>query len=190
MGGRMSKQDFLSNHFLVAMPSLMDATFTKSVVYICEHSENGAMGVLINKPMPINLGNILQHLGIKVRKEDLIALPVFMCGPVGQEHGFILYQNRLAAPSKAQQDAIEISASKEMLERIAQGKGPDSFIVTLGYAGWSKGQLENEVARNDWLIVPADATVIFSCQLQDRWRVAAQKIGVDIDKISSHVGHG
>lgn len=188
----MNTQDFLSNHFLVAMPSLVDTTFAKSVIYICEHSEDGAMGVLINKPMPINLGNVLQHLGIKVKNHNFITLPVLMGGPVGQEHGFILYQNQIASlenhPPK-QDDFIEISASKEMLEKIAQGKGPASFIVTLGYAGWGKGQLESEIARNDWLIVPADSEIIFNCQISDRWRLAAQKIGVDIDKISSHTGH-
>jgi putative transcriptional regulator len=179
------KNNYLAQHFLVAMPTLNDPTFKKSVVYVYEHNEKGAMGMVINKPMQINLGNILKHLGIDSIKDDVITLPVLMGGPVGQEHGFILYQ-----AAKKKQKSIEITASKDMLERIATGKGPNDFLVTLGYAGWTSGQIEQEVARNDWLIVPADPTILFTTPIGQRWQGAAQLIGVDINQISSLTGRG
>ena len=180
----MNKQDYLINHFLVAMPMLADETFGKSVIYVYEHTDQGAMGVVINKPMQINLGSVLQHLGIIVKNEDLITLPVLMGGPVGQEHGFILYQDAKTAKNK-----IELSASKDMLQKIASGHGPSDFLITLGYASWTSGQLETEIARNDWLIVPACTNLLFNSSIQARWHLAAKTIGVDIDKISSLTGH-
>lgn len=186
----MKEIDYLTNHFLIAMPSLADPTFNKAVVYVFEHSAKGAMGVVINKPMQINLGSVLEHLGITVKNDDLITLPILMGGPIGQEHGFILYQNHPKPGDENTEQPIELSASKGMLEQIAKGKGPDDFLVTLGYSGWGKGQLDAEIARNDWLIAPADSKIIFNSRLQQRWRLAAQLIGVDIDKISSQIGHG
>lgn len=187
MDGPMSKRDYLINHFLVAMPALSDETFGKSVIYVYEHTKQGAMGVVINKPMQINLGSVLKHLGIVIKNEDLITLPVLMGGPVGQEHGFILYQD--PKPSKTTHNKIELSASKDMLQQIASGKGPSDFLVTLGYASWTSGQLEAEIAHNDWLIVPADSQLLFNSNIHERWHLAAQTIGVDMNKISSFVGH-
>lgn len=180
----MTSKDNLSNRFLIAMPTLLDATFNKSVVYIYEHSEAGAMGVLINKAMQINLGNIFEHLDIKADDPDVIKLPILMGGPVSQEHGFIIY------PGASEKEKPEISASKEILEKIAHGQGPDTFVVTLGYAGWGRGQLESEIIRNDWLVAPADPKLIFSTPLNERWRQAAKLIGVDVDKLSSLTGRG
>lgn len=183
----MRKRDYLVNHFLVAMPSLHDETFAKSVIYIYEHTDQGAMGIVINKPMPLKLGNILQHLGIPARKSDVETLPVLMGGPVGQEHGFILYKDKASTvPNGA---PIELSASKDMLQQIARGRGPNDFLVTLGYASWSAGQLEAEIAHNDWLITPVDQDILFNTHISQRWRLAGRKVGINIEQVSTLVGH-
>lgn len=184
----MKTTNQFTDHFLVAMPSLQDSTFNKSVVYLYEHGDNGAMGVLINKPMQINLGNVFSHLGIEVDDDDAIEAPVLMGGPVNQEHGFILYRPNRKKKTQAKQE-IELTASKEMLNKIAHGKGPNDFIVTLGYSGWGSGQLESEIERNDWLIVPANRGIIFDVPISQRWQSAAKLIGVDINNISSQTGH-
>lgn len=183
----MRKRDYLVNHFLVAMPSLHDETFGKSVIYIYEHTDQGAMGIVINKTMPMKLGNVLQHLGIRTRNAALGSHPVLMGGPVGQEHGFILY--REPSSDKPSASPIELSASKDMLQRIARGQGPNDFLVSLGYASWSAGQLEAELGHNDWLVTPADQDILFKTQLNLRWRLAARKVGINIEQISSLVGH-
>jgi putative transcriptional regulator len=183
----MRKRDYLVNHFLVAMPSLHDDTFGKSVIYIYEHTDQGAMGIVVNKPMPLKLGNILQHLGIKSGQADIGTHPVLMGGPVGQEHGFILYKDpQSETPGSS---PIELSASKDMLKRIACGQGPANFLVTLGYASWSAGQLEAEIGRNDWLITPADQEILFNTHISQRWRLAGRKVGIHIEQISALVGH-
>lgn len=164
------------------MPSLIDSNFNKSVIYIYEHGDKGAMGIVVNKPMQLDLGNVLEHLDIHSKDNNIIKLPVLMGGPVSQEHGFILYQ-----PKK---QSIEISASKDMLQAIADGNGPNKFIVTLGYSGWSGGQLEQEIMRNDWLVVPANSKILFSTPIGKRWQGAAKLIGVDIEQISTQTGHG
>ncbi len=179
------KEKTLENHFLVAMPSLADPNFSKSVVFIYEHNDKGALGMTINKPLQINLGNVLEHLGIAISKQSVSTLPVLMGGPVGQEHGFILYPNTVD-----DKEEVMISASKEMLQEIANGKGPDDFLITLGYSGWGDGQLESEIARNDWIVVPAAAKILFDTPITERWVKAAEIIGLDINKLSTQVGHG
>lgn len=169
------------------MPSLRDSNFSKSVVYLYEHTDKGAMGLMINKPLEITLGNVLRHLKIKIRDESIGTYPVFLGGPVNQEQGFVLYQN--SSTSKKTNTKIIISASKEFLETIAIGKGPKDFMIALGYAGWSAGQLEKELNANDWLIVPANSSVLFTTPVEKRWEAAAKLMGVDINQLSDQVGH-
>jgi len=183
----MIKANVLSHHFLVAIPTLVDTNFAKSVVYLYEHTDEGALGLIINKPLQINLGNVLNHLDIAITKEDVSDYPVLMGGPVGQEHGFILYDQDLKNPKDGTE--VLVSASKEMLNDIAAGHGPKDFIVTLGYSGWESGQLEKEIARNDWLIVPYDRTILFNTPIEKRWQSTAALIGVDINQLSDQVGH-
>lgn len=182
----MLKTNVLTNHFLVAMPALLDFNFTKSVVYIYEHTPAGAMGVIANKPSQINLGVVLDHLNIKTNL-SISKIPVLMGGPVGQERGFILFENN--AKSSTNSNDISVSASKQMLDEIAKGSGPEYFIVTLGYSGWGAGQLEKEVSRNDWLIVPYSHHILFDTPLEKRWETAAASIGIDLKRISGQVGH-
>lgn len=162
------------------MPSLSDQNFSKSVIYLYEHTSEGAMGLVINKPLHINLGSVLRHLKIKITEDIIETHPVLMGGPVGQEHGFVLHESN---------NDIVISASKEMLRSIAIGKGPVNFLIALGYTGWGAGQLEQELNHNDWLIAPFDATILFNTPLEDRWRNAARLIGIDINNLSDQIGH-
>lgn len=183
----MIKASVLSHHFLVAMPTLVDTNFHKSVVYIYDHTDEGALGIIINKPLQINLGNVLNHLDIAITKEEVSDYPVLMGGPVGQEHGFIIYDQEHKDP---EDDAeIVVSASKDILKDIATGQGPKNFLVTLGYSGWEPGQLEKEIARNDWLIVPFDRDILFNTEIEERWQNTAALIGVDINQLSDQVGH-
>jgi putative transcriptional regulator len=176
----------LANHLLIAMPGLKDPTFSKTVVYIYEYSEEGAIGVVINKPMQqVTLENVIDHLDIAINSQNSLDIPVLMGGPVGQEHGFILYKDKDEGPD----EEICISASQDMLADIACQKGPEVFIVALGYSGWGPGQLDAEIAHNDWLIVPANSALLFDTPIDERWRKSAESIGVDITQLSTHTGH-
>ncbi len=173
-------KNFLAQHFLVALPSLDDPNFSKAVVYLYEHNEEGAMGLVINKPLNMQLGDVLQHLNITTPSKKISSQPVMMGGPVGQEHGFVLYE---------EDKEVFLSSSKETLIMIANKEGPLQYLVTLGYTGWQAGQLETELQRNDWLVTPYDANILFLTPVENRWRAAAKLIGVDIERISGQVGH-
>lgn len=170
----------LAHHFLVALPSLEDPTFSKAVVYVYEHNQEGAMGLIINKPLSITLNSVLQHLNITTTLEKVSSQPVMMGGPIGQEHGFVLYDEA---------DEVFLSSSKETLADIANEKGPERYLVTLGYSGWQAGQLEIELQRNDWLIAPYRSSILFGTPIEGRWQAAARLIGVDIFSVSHQVGH-
>lgn len=182
----MKLDEKFTNHFLIAMPALKDSIFTKSVVYIYEHSDEGAMGVVINKLLPFTLEKLLQHLDIEVKDDAVAALPVLAGGPVSPEQGFVLHDG------SEQEDAVlqvVISSSKQMLCDIEQGKGPRHFVVALGYSGWEAGQLEREIHNNDWLVAPFNRDILFSMPFEKRWEIAAKTIGVDINHLSDQIGH-
>lgn len=177
----------LANTFLIAMPSLNDPNFAKAVVYIYEHSDEGSMGFIINKPMQITLGEVLSHLDIEASAADTNSHAVLVGGPIGQENGFVIHEDP-TAPTK--QPEAMVSSSKEVLRTIAEGNGPEKYIVTLGYSGWQPDQLSFELCHNDWLIAPYDPTILFDTPIEQRWQKAAQLIGVDINHLSGQVGHG
>ncbi len=170
----------LANHFLVALPSLEDSNFSKAVVYIYEHNEEGAMGLIINKPLTMELNDVLLHLNITTESDTVANQKVMMGGPVGQEHGFVLYE---------EDTELFLSSSKETLIAIAKGEGPQNYLVTLGYSGWQSGQIEEELQRNDWLIVPCESRILFNTSIENRWKATAQIIGVDIERMSQQIGH-
>lgn len=185
-----------AHHFLVAYPNLLDPNFFQSVVYLYEHNEEGAMGLVINKPLKMKLKEVFDHLEIQIEDEDLASRSVMMGGPIGQEHGFVLFKpeeevlpRKMKKKPKIETDEVFLSSSKETLVTIASGKGPSDFIITLGYAGWENGQLEEELQHNDWLIAPFDPSIIFDTPVERRWRQAAALIGVDVDHLSGHTGH-
>jgi putative transcriptional regulator len=186
----MNSETDLSNHFLIAMPNLQDADFYRTVTYICEHDEQGAMGIIINRPLDLELADILEQMDIHPNTPESIHQPVFSGGPVQTERGFVLHTTSKSwdATNKITAD-ISITTSKDILQAIATGEGPEQSLVALGYAGWGAGQLEKELAENTWLSGPADAQIIFSHPPEQRWRAAAQLLGVDLNLISGQTGH-
>lgn len=183
--------DSLKNRFLIAMPNLNDPYFFQTVTYIFEHNTEGAMGLIVNKPLEISLGDILEHLKIPLTKTNLDKNPVMMGGPVAAEQGFIIHTYPDSCPGDIvdSDKSITVSASKEVLQTIVQQQ-PDNVLVCLGYSAWTPGQLEQEIADNAWLLSPVDVGILFHLPFQKRWRAAAQLVGVDIDRLSSDVGHG
>lgn len=186
----MIKSTLLTNHFLIAMPSLADPNFQQSVTYVCEHNEDGAMGIVINRPLDIQLGDVLQHMDIEADDPRVANQLVYLGGPVQTERGFVLHRppGRWEAMLQVS-GSIGITTSQDILTAIARGEGPDRVVVALGYAGWGPGQLEKEMMANAWLSGPADAGIIFDLPWQKRWEAAAALVGVDINCISADVGH-
>lgn len=180
----------LTNHFLIAMPQLEDPNFFHSVTYICQHNDEGAMGIIINQPLDMNLGEILVHLEIDNEDPDLGEQPVYFGGPVQQDRGFILHR-----PGKNWEgtlfisDEVALTTSSDILKDIANHQGPSQSLIALGYAGWGEGQLEQEMAQNAWLSVPASAGIIFDTPVEKRWESAAALLGIDLERLSEDVGH-
>ncbi len=180
----------LTNHFLIAMPQLQDAHFFHSVTYICQHDAEGAMGVMINRPLEMQLADIFEQLNISSSDAKFGKETVYSGGPVQPSHGFVLHR-----PGKNWEgtmfisDEIALTASSDILNDIAHHNDPKERLIALGYAGWGAGQLEDELAQNAWLSVPADASIIFDLPFDQRWHAAASLLGVDISLLSDEVGH-
>jgi putative transcriptional regulator len=184
----------LTNHFLVAMPGMGDDTFGGAVVYLCEHNEKGALGLVINKPIDIKLKNLFEKVELRLSRSELAEQPVFFGGPVSTERGFVLherqgeqgagYNSTLSVPG-----GLEMTTSKDVLEALADGAGPRRVLVTLGYSGWDAGQLEEEIGRNGWLTVNADPQVIFDTPVEQRYNKALALLGIDPRMLSQEAGH-
>lgn len=181
----------LRNHFLLSMPHLNDGNFTHSLTYICDHSEQGAMGVIVNHPLQLSLDEILQHLELDTRALRQPDMPVYSGGPVQSERGFIVHTGSADDWQSSLQVSEEIclSTSLDVLEAIARGLGPDHFLMALGYAGWGPGQLEQEMLDNAWLSCAADNEILFSLDADLRLDAAAAKLGINLDQLSSQTGH-
>lgn len=180
----------LSKQFLIAMPGLQDPNFSHTVTFLCEHNPQGAMGLLINRLTPMNLGDLAGQLGIDLDEPDTARIPIYRGGPVQPEQGFVLHtpqgewDNTLELGSD-----LALTVSQDIIEAISHGLGPEKFIITLGYAGWGAGQLEEEIAANSWLNGPADNRVIFDVPQDERWSTAAALLGIELSLISHDVGH-
>jgi putative transcriptional regulator len=171
---------------------MRDPHFAHSVIYICEHSPEGAMGIVINLPLNIHLGDVFQNMNIATTDTHLSETPVLAGGPVQQERGFVIHRSSLKEKwesSLALTQHLSITTSKDILQAIAEHKGPRDMLIALGYASWAGGQLEEEIAQNSWLCSPADPQILFDIPAENRWRAAAALLGVDIDHLSSDVGH-
>jgi putative transcriptional regulator len=180
----------LTNHFLIAMPGLQDPNFEKSVTYICEHSEDGAMGIVINNPLSIPVSEILEQLDIDEKASGIPDNPIYLGGPVNGERGFVLHDNDTEWDSTLRvKDGISVTTSRDILVSIASGTGPERSLIALGYAGWGSGQLEQELADNAWLAVPADKAIIFDLPPEERWNAAAAELGIDLALLSTDTGH-
>jgi putative transcriptional regulator len=185
----------LTNQFLIAMPGMADPTFAGSVVYLCEHTENGALGLVINKPVDIKLRNLFEKVELSLTREDLADAPVYFGGPVQTERGFVLHE-RLGDDGSPYNStlaiaggALDMTTSKDVLEALADGAGPRKLLITLGYSGWSAGQLEDEIARNGWLTVDADPQIIFDTPIDQRYDRAVSLLGIDPHMLSQEAGH-
>lgn len=186
----MSFTTSLTNHFLIAMPGLKDPNFSRTVTYVCEHTEQGAMGIVINRPMDIKLGEVLDQLDIEPAVLGVADTQVFLGGPVQTDRGFVIHSGPEEFDSTLRVASdIHVTTSKDVLEAIAGGEGPARRLVALGYAGWGGGQLEEELSANAWLSGPADADIIFSRPPGERWLAAAQLLGIDLNLLSGEAGH-
>ncbi len=182
--------DNLTGHFLIAMPSLNDGFFNQAVTYICEHDENGSFGIIINQQTSLTLKQITTEMAIETSDSYDDKQPVFIGGPVDQGRGFILHRPAGNWQSSLKvNDKVTLTTSKDILQAIVKNTGPQDSIVALGYAGWAAGQLDNEMASNTWLSCPADEQIIFNTPVEERWKAAANLIGVDLSLMSSDAGH-
>lgn len=183
-------QTNLTNEFLIAMPALHDPNFFHTVTYICVHNEDGAMGLVVNRPLDVDLGEVLEHMELETGREDINNTIVFDGGPVQRDRGFVLHQPAGEWDTMLNiNNELAISTSRDILSAIAQGKGPPQILVALGYAGWGSGQLEQELSENAWLNGPADLSILFDLPPEQRWQAAAAHIGVDLDRLSNQTGH-
>jgi putative transcriptional regulator len=184
----------LTNQFLIAMPGMADDRFAGSVVYLCEHTEKGALGLVINKPIDIKLKNLFDKVELPLDRAELAELPVYFGGPVQTERGFVLHDKVGSDGSgynstMSIRGGLEMTTSKDVLEALSSGAGPRRVLVTLGYSGWAAGQLEDELGRNGWLTVDADPSVIFDTPIVDRWSRALALLGIDPRMLSQEAGH-
>jgi len=180
----------LTNHFLIAMPNLPDPNFFRTVTYLCMHNEDGAMGIVINRPLNVELGEVLKHMEIKAEDPKALQLPIFEGGPVQRERGFVIHQPAGQWDAMLTiSDDLGITTSRDILNAIAGGRGPQKVLIALGYAGWAAGQLEQEMAANAWLSVPADNQILFNISPDKRWQAAASRLGIDLTLLSSEAGH-
>lgn len=181
----------LKHHFLIAMPDMVDPNFAHSITYICEHNDEGAMGIVVNRPMELTVADILNHLQIREFSDHLQDQQVLYGGPVQTERGFVLHrtQPREWDTTLCVDDDICLTTSRDILMAIARNEGPPESLIALGYAGWSAGQLDNEMAQNAWLSVKADSDILFATPFDQRWQAAAALLGVDMNLMSGQVGH-
>ena len=184
----------LTNQFLIAMPGMADDNFAGSVVYLCEHTERGALGLVINKPIDIKLRNLFEKVEINLDRQELADQPVYYGGPVQTERGFVLHEKQLDGTgpynsTMSVRGGLEMTTSKDVLEALAGGSGPKKVLVTLGYSGWQAGQLEDELGRNGWLTVDADPAVIFDTPIEQRYDRAVSLLGFDPRMLSQEAGH-
>ncbi|MBK1693309.1 hypothetical protein CKO09_00945 [Chromatium weissei] len=187
----MSFSTSLTNHLLIAMPGLQDPNFVRTVTYVCEHTEQGAMGIVINRPLDVTLGELFVQLHISTESAAVRDTPIYQGGPVQTDRGFVLHTAGPAFDSTlAITPDISVTTSRDVLEAIANGEGPKQILIALGYAGWSGGQLEQEMGANAWLNGPANTDIIFRVPPSTRWVAAAQLLGVeDMNLLSGDIGH-
>ena len=186
----------LANQFLIAMPGMVDETFAGTVVYLCDHTANGAMGLVINRPTDIDLANVFDKIDLQLDIQPLAQKPVYFGGPVQTDRGFILHEQKDThdySSSLRVPGGLAMTTSKDILEEVATGAGPERFLMTLGYAGWSAGQLEDEISRNGWLNIQAPtsemAQIIFETPNEDKYDKVLALLGIDASFLSSEAGH-
>jgi putative transcriptional regulator len=182
----------LANHFLIAMPSMQDPVFGGTVVYVCEHNENGVLGVVINKPTDMTMEVLFERIDLEVTagREQLTSQPIMFGGPVQDDRGFVLHTPGARYSSSLKvTDEVAFTTSIDVLEAVAKGSGPQRMLVSIGYSGWSPGQLEDEISRNGWLTVHADPSILFDLPIEERYVAAMKLLGIDPLMLTSEAGH-
>ena len=186
----MSSVD-LTNHFLIAMPSMADPYFAKSLTYICEHNDQGALGIVVNRPIDMTLQALFERLSLNLKKRSMLSdAPIYFGGPVQTDRGFVLHVPAGEWQSTLKvRDAIGLTTSKDILEAVGRGEGPAKMLVTLGYSGWSAGQIEHELTQNAWLTVEAKDAIIFDLPAEERLAAAMKLLGLDYARLADQAGH-
>jgi putative transcriptional regulator len=181
----MSDSSYLTNQLLIAMPTLGDPNFARTVALICDHTEHGALALILNKPLPMRMGEIFEQLDIDLNDDPLSSRPVLRGGPMQTDRGFVIHPagGRWDSTLKVS-DTIHVTTSRDILAAIARGEGPREALVALGYAGWDGGQLEDEIRANAWLSAPAESGIIFDLPFESRWAAAGRLLGVELSRIS------
>lgn len=184
----------LTNHFLIAMPAMADPQFSRTLTYICEHNADGAVGLIVNRPLDMSLAELFKRVGIPLEEGEpeqrFGSLPVYSGGPVQTDRGFVLHRSTRRWQSSLQVTGeIALTSSRDILQSMGSTGQPENVLVTLGYAGWTAGQLEWELAQNAWLTVEADADILFHLPMEERLAAALQQLGVDFANLSGIAGH-
>jgi putative transcriptional regulator len=187
---------YLSNQLLIAMPTLADPNFAQTVTLVCEHTAKGALGIVLNRPLNMVLGDVFEQLTLDCADQTLCQQPVLRGGPVQKDRGFVLHPT---PPERSDTEAwdstlhisptLDVTTSRDVLAAMAAGTGPAPAVVALGYAGWEAGQLEDEIRQNAWLTVPMDDGIIFSTPIEQRWHAAARLLGIDFGRLATQAGH-
>jgi putative transcriptional regulator len=185
----MSRHHSLAAHFLIAMPAMDDPNFAQGVTLLCQHSEEGAIGVMVNRPSDLRLGAVLEQMNITAKTQAIADIAILHGGPVQPDRGFILHDDPRDWNSTLRfGNGLAVSTSRDILEAIANDDGPKNMLIALGYAGWSDGQLEQEIVENAWLTVPADHAILFHTPIHARWQGAAKTLGVNLSNITDYSG--
>lgn len=179
-----------TGHFLIAMPSLQDANFAGTLTYVCRHDDQGAMGLVVNRPMDMTLQTLFGQISLTSNQDDILTYPVYLGGPVQTDRGFVLHTPMGDWRSTLRvNDQLGLTTSRDILEKLSVGQGPERIFIALGYAGWEAGQLENEIKLNSWLSVPANADIIFETPVNQRFQAALRLLGIDPTYLSEETGH-
>jgi putative transcriptional regulator len=179
----------LTSHFLIAMPAMQDPNFSRTLTFVCEHNERGALGIVVNRPIEVTLATLFRQVEIPLDGAELADQPVFFGGPVKFDHGFVLHRPLGEWKSTLPVGELGLTTSRDILEAMARGEGPREQLVALGYAGWAPGQLEQEIADNGWLTVHADVDLIFNVAPEARYDAAMHALGVNAANLSEEAGH-
>ena len=187
----MNGISYFKNQFLIAMPNLGDPNFSHTVTYLCQHNEEGALGIVVNRPAEMKLGEVFKQMQIKPTDTSTNDITVYAGGPMQPERGFVIHTPSTAWDSSlVVSETIALTTSRDILEAMACGEGPEKVLVALGYAGWGEGQMEREIMQNSWLNTPCEDSILFDIPAGKRWNAAADQIGIDINQLTAPAGHG
>jgi putative transcriptional regulator len=180
----------LTHHFLIAMHNMADPYFARTLTYICEHNDQGALGIVVNRPIDMTLQALFERLSLNLKNNTMADAPIYFGGPVQTDRGFVLHLPAGEWQSTLKvRDVIGLTTSKDILEAVGRGEGPAKMLVSLGYAGWSAGQLEHEITQNAWLTVEAKDAIIFDLPAEERHAAALKLLGLDYARLADQAGH-